>query len=146
MSEPATCPRRMEESGPWERKENLDQWDNSRDVPGMRTCSFCGSMNPNEFMAKVEAGVEVGPTDKSYKCYVQLDTGINPITVTEDTGPRSTFTRTIGGVKQMKFYYQHLNEAQMLRFIELLNTRQMKIGLPGHFYVRPFFCVSMPKP
>jgi hypothetical protein len=40
-----------------------------------------------------------------------------------------------------KFYFQHLSAEQMKRFVELLNEKKLKIGLPGHFYSRPFFIV-----
>lgn len=98
------CPRRFEigQSGDGE-----DTWraDN--------TCSYCGSMNPDVFMQKAEAGVELGPTDKDYKVYVD---GMNG-----------------------KFYFQHLSEEQMKKFVELLNAKTLKIGYPGHFYTTPFF-------
>lgn len=36
------------------------------------TCSFCGSLSPDKFFEAVEAGCQVGPTDKSYKAYIDL--------------------------------------------------------------------------
>lgn len=39
-----------------------------------------------------------------------------------------------------KFYFQHLSPEQRTRFVELINERKMKVGMPGHFYVLPFFC------
>lgn len=69
MSETQTCPRRMREFGPWERGADLDRWDEER---GYRNCSFCGSLHPDDFLAAVEAGAEVGPTDKGYKAYIDL--------------------------------------------------------------------------
>ena len=38
-----------------------------------------------------------------------------------------------------KFYFQHLSEDQMGRFIELLNGKKLKIGYPGYFYQLPYF-------
>lgn len=38
-----------------------------------------------------------------------------------------------------KFYFQHLSEEQMKRFIELHNAGSLRLNTPGHFYVRPFF-------
>lgn len=103
-----TCPRRMKDSGPWEHKENLDEW------TFVKTCTFCGSLHPAEFLWRVEAGEPVVPTDKNYKAYLNDD-------------------------PWAKFYYQHLSKEQRLRFIELYNNKTMKIGMPGYFYVRPFF-------
>lgn len=35
------------------------------------TCSYCGSLNPETLMARLEKGdIEMGPTDKSYKAYI----------------------------------------------------------------------------
>ncbi len=35
-------------------------------------CSFCGSISQDRFFEAVEAGCEIGPTDKNYKAYVDL--------------------------------------------------------------------------
>lgn len=78
------------------------------------TCSYCGSMAPEAFLAKAKAGDELGPTDKNYKVYV-------------------------GG--RGKFYFQHLSAEQRQEFVDLLNARTMNIGYPGRFYVLPFFAV-----
>lgn len=82
------------------------------------TCSYCGSVSPSLFFERVLAGDEVGPTDKNYKAYI---------------GERG------------KFYFQHLSEEEKNRFIELYNNKTMKLGFPGHFYSRPFFCAVAPK-
>ena len=84
------------------------------------TCSYCGSLNPDEFIRLLECGeIELGPTDKSYKVYLHGADG----------------KRSRG-----KFYFQHLSQAQKDRFIEIYNEGKMKIGFPGHFYTTPYFC------
>jgi hypothetical protein len=109
-----TCPRRIEDgradpkspfhdSGP-----DLDKWREDG------TCSYCGSMNPETMLEKAAAGVELIPTDKSYKVYVGSD-------------------------QRGKFYFQHFDKPQCLKFIELYNAKTLKLGFPGHFYVSPFF-------
>lgn len=103
----SSCPRRMRELGPWEYKDDLDHWRTDQ------TCSFCGSLHPDEFMKEVEAGTQLSPTDKRYKVYV-------------------------AGMR-WKFYFQHLSDEQMTRFIELLNAKKINIGYPGYFYTLPFF-------
>jgi hypothetical protein len=60
-----SCPRRGESF----QKPGNDWWGN-RD--GHKACSFCGSMSPDELFAAIEAGAELGPTDKNYKVYVDL--------------------------------------------------------------------------
>lgn len=105
MSEEMKCPRRAETFGPFKLPE-FDTWGSDK------TCSYCGSLSPVEFMRMVESGIEVGPTDKNYKVYVG---------------------------SHQKFYFQHLDEVQQNQFIALLNAKAVKIGYPGHFYVAPFF-------
>src|SRR5690349_1137501 len=80
--------------------------------PGVRSCSYCGSVHPDDFMQAIKDGVEIGPTDKSYKTYMH--------------GP---------GFGGAKFYLQHLSEDQKKAFVDHLNDRTMKVGYPGHFYV-----------
>ena len=106
------CPRRGEDlvGG----MHNVPDEDNWYERDGGRHCSYCGSQHPDDFMAHLEAGGEVTPTDKNYKVYVK-------------GGP---FT---------KFYFQHLSEVQRQRFIGLLNEHKFMVGFPGHFYVLPFF-------
>jgi hypothetical protein len=138
-----TCPRRGDSL--FARSSCPDTW---RDDD---TCSWCGSVNPDILMRRLAAGdVEVGPTDKSYKIYLR-NVGGAPFKQTfrncyaegekpTCTGPEDCthwVTREIG---ETKFYFQHLSAEQQAAFIELYNSKRMKIGFPGHFYVRPFFC------
>lgn len=117
------------------------------------TCSFCGSLNPDEFMRRLEAGdVEVGPTDKSYKVYVKNVGGAQFKQTYRDCpsdapkhGPDDCTHWVTREVGDTKFYFQHLSPEQQ-RFIELYNERRMRIGYPGHFYVTPFFCAPGPAP
>lgn len=83
------------------------------------TCSYCGSISPAEFFTLVESGASIGPTDKNYKAYV-------------DVGPH-----------QKKFYFQHLDADDRRRFIELYNSKRMKLGYPGYFYARPYFVTEV---
>lgn len=111
-------------------------------------CTYCGSLNQDVFMARLEAGdVELVPTDKSYKVYVRNNGGAAfkqtyrdcpPDTRCE--GPTECTHWVTRDRQETKFYFYHLNEAQAARFIELYNTKVMKIGYPGHFYTVPFFC------
>lgn len=135
------CPRRIE--GPFLLPDE-DCW---RDDG---TCSYCGSLDPDMLMARLEVGdVEVGPTDKSYKIYVKNEGGHAfkmsfrscPKDATCQAPTDCTHWVTEDRVTT-KFYFQHLSDAQKNRFIELYNDKKMKIGYPGHFYVRPFFCRS----
>lgn len=69
-----TCPRRMQEYGPWPHDEGQDSWTTGHGVVGQDavglSCSFCGSLHPDRFMELVREGWIVGPTDKNYKAYL----------------------------------------------------------------------------
>lgn len=111
-----TCPRRMNEMGPWESVEGLDDIKHAH-------CTFCGSLDPAVFMARLEAGdVELGATDKNYKVYV-INKGGEPFS---DRGDRT------------KFYFPHLSVDQKKRFVDLHNERKIDMGR-FNFYVLPYF-------
>jgi hypothetical protein len=66
-----SCGRRMNELGPFERKENLDHW--AVLANGDKVCSFCGSLHPMtviDIIKKYGFG-SISRTDKSYKWYVK---------------------------------------------------------------------------
>jgi hypothetical protein len=91
-------------------------------------CPYCGSMNPETFMAYVRAGGVVGPSDKSYKAYLDdADT-----LTTSNRGVRCE--QMAGG--QGKFYFQHLAYPSPLRaeFYDLYTAGKINIGYPGQFY------------
>jgi hypothetical protein len=87
-----SCPRRMGELGPWDRKENLDWWNETGED---RTCSFCGSGHPEDVLAflkqvdgeKFSAEMATG---KNYKLYL--------------SGKAKN-----AGEGMIKFYMQHLS-------------------------------------
>lgn len=125
--------------------------DPGRDLDEWRadgTCSYCGSMNPEALMARIEAGdIELRPTDKSYKVYVR-NVGGAPFQQTyrdcpadaRCTGPDDCTHWVTREVSETKFYFYHLGDTQRDRFIELFNQRKIRLGFPGHFYVLPYFC------
>lgn len=171
--ESQTCPRRMHEVGPWPREEGLDSWTTGHGVIGQDaiglSCSFCGSLNPDRFMELVREGWIVGPTDKSYKAYLDRPAtdaekrakkerwlagdvaqaikraaeaeGKTPEQVTEelDGAYRTGNPMSDSAGQKAKFYYQHLSAEQQSEFIALYNEHRMKIGYPGRLYVLPFF-------
>lgn len=113
-----TCPRREEDGTHLDDTplkysgSNLDTWHEGN------ICSYCGSLNPEEFMEKLEIGqFTLTPTDKDYKVYLDKE----------------------GDTTHRKFYFQHLSIEQQKRFIELLNEKKLNFAFPGHFYVMPFF-------
>jgi hypothetical protein len=108
MSDPILCPRRVE-SAP-----HLLEMFPGPDKPRKDgTCPFCGSLTAEVFMRRVRAGDQLGPTDKSYKVYLDQPWA--------------------------KFYFQHLDEAGQREFVDLLNAGRLTVGYPGRFYVLPFF-------
>lgn len=148
------CPRRGESvMGSYPGEDRYEESD--------KTCSYCGSLDPEVFMQRLEAGdVELGPTDKSYKVYVRnvggatfLQTYRNCYEMSKPAlptckGPDDCSHWVTRETSQAKFYFQHLTDEQKQRFVELYNQhvrkeRVMKIGYPGYFYSLPFFMVPL---
>lgn len=126
------CPRRDEQPNPEAYSDGTPTPDKWQNWSGNSTCSYCGSMHPDDFMIVARLGnIDLGPTDKNYKVYVG----------------------------NTKFYFQHLSENQKREFVGLYNMRprrqynvndlsfkivadgggKMVVGYPGRFYVLPFF-------
>jgi len=63
------CPRREEAPHIAKAFPEGDVWD---DRDGYRACTYCGSMHPDDLFEAIERGDKLGPTDKSYKIYVDL--------------------------------------------------------------------------
>lgn len=82
------------------------------------TCSFCGSLRPSLFLQYAREGQRVIPTDKTYKVYIR-------------------------DVNQQKCYFQHFSEEEKREFINLVNEGELKMAVPGYFYVLPFFCKNI---
>lgn len=138
-----TCPKRMEDFGPWERKESLDNWGNDS------TCSFCGSLDPSVFMKRLEdRDVELIPTDKDYKAYLRNIRGQKfkqtyrncyEMGARDCAGPDTCTHWVTRETEQTKFYFQHLDIEQKRRLVELVNEQKIQFAYPGHFYRLPFF-------
>lgn len=140
MSQLHVCPRRSEVFSPDDHTQDTWREDGS--------CSFCGSMNPDTFMERLEAGdVRLAPTDKNYKVYVENEGGTQFKQTYRDCsgkecnkGPDECTHWVTREVSHSKFYFQHLSDEQKDRFITLLNEKKLKLGYPGYFYSIPFFC------
>ena len=73
-----TCPQRIQDTGPWERKEGLDHWrqEDAERFPvdwEPRTCSFCGSLHAGDLFRLIEQDgwtVEWATGKRGYKAYV----------------------------------------------------------------------------
>lgn len=152
------CPRFT--PGPWIFTGECN-WERHPD----RSCQYCGSMHPDDFMARVEAGTaSLGATDKNYKVYVANAGGDsfkqtyrdcydkNPdgsmkfdahrrvvIKPPECHGPDDCTHWVTRDTDHAKFYFYHLSEDQQRRFVDLLNAKALKFEGGIGFYVRPFF-------
>lgn len=114
------CPRRNEREADDGTKP--DYWDESTGMAGGMTadhCSYCGSLHPDVFLAKLKEGATLIPTDKSYKAYIRIPSE--------------------SGGHENKFYFQHLSGEQMREMVDLVNSRSINFGQPGYFYTRPYF-------
>ena len=130
---------------------------------GLNVCSFCGSLDPGDFMAAVLEGHPLATTMKDYKVYAVLPNPIAGQEVLKSTsgGPtmsygkllRDDFTpeelaagryelKTYGpapATAQVKFYWRHLSERQQLRFVGLLNDGLVNFEGGFGFSHLPFF-------
>lgn len=146
-----TCPRRspLRDDG-----RNLDTWRSDR------TCSYCGSMHPDDFMQAIRDGKVIGPTDKSYKFYITepptdeqraerrqrqigryIRMGMSEAQAIQqaDADPIHRVGAHLG-----KFYTPHLSEEQGDEFDRLWRAHQINYGYPGAPYV-PLFIPGQPK-
>ena len=158
------CGRRQE--GSFMRDDTKDYW-HKRD--GYRACSYCGSMHPEDLFAAIEAGnCQITGTDKNYKIYVDAPTRMLPgkaiymssthefaggVLLTKalcDEHELDSYTREhyVGRwvkIEQrsqrahLKCYYQHFDESQQQRFIDLYNEKKLPLEPQFGLYVKPYF-------
>lgn len=132
------------------------------------TCSFCGSLAPERFLELTARGWIVDAV-KNYKAYlgrpataeeldekraawmrgslacaireVELAGGKSEQEIEELLGVRwdRTWRQHVESVPSAKFYFQHLSTEQRVTFIELCNSRRMRLA-GGGFAVVPYFC------
>lgn len=120
MIQHITCPRRMSEFGPWQRREGLDSFISAHTrVAKALNCSFCGSLDPETCLTWMANGGRITPTDKPYKMLISIDKE-----------------------REQKFYFYHFNKEQQVQFTAIYNleNKPFLMGYPGHFYVLPYFC------
>lgn len=159
MTEKFTCPRRAAEGHATDNSplrydgSNLDEWREDR------TCSYDGSMHPDDFMQAVrDRAIQIGPTDKSYKFYLD-----EPLTDEQQAARRqeridSYVSRGVSvevateavekdplpysGKRFGKFYTHHLSPEQSEEFVRLRLQNRILWGYPGYAYV-PLYLPGM---
>ena len=99
------CPRRNETD---HEQKKVDVWRDDN------TCSFCGSIHPDDVIAHIKAGKALSTTDKTYKVYIEGDSRI-------------------------KAYFQHFEGSHKDEFIKLFNEKKIKFGGNIGFQPWPFF-------
>ena len=135
------CPRRTPDPYKICNLPEEDEWHANG------TCSFCGSLSPDRFFELIGQGMKLGPTDKNYKVYIDEP---NPssgqtVVVGHRSGPdgEEAIHGTAPEFHARKFYFQHLDEDEQLRFVKLSNDKALQIDYPGYFYVHPYFMRPM---
>jgi hypothetical protein len=116
LSERQTCPRRMREWGPWERKDGLDRW--SLHYNGDRTCSFCGSWDPAQFIAFCDVIATAGTTAPGSVDYIRQKGKL----YVHRPGIRNA------GEGAIKFYCAHFSKEQMTPGVELTIDRARAVS------------------
>lgn len=151
------CPRR-EEVGGASHFPGPDTWRKGGGLVNQaRGCSYCGSMNPDDFMEALREGMVLSPTDKSYKAYLSQPMSDDEIKERDDKNVETWMKKASMTLEQAqeyvknvygchntkrdigKFYFMHLSDGQKQEFIDMLNAKTMKIGYPGRIYTRPYF-------
>lgn len=137
------CPRGPGPESPFKPPFNgAAEWDAGG------TCSYCGSLHPDELMRRLEAGdVEIDATDKNYKIYVSNVGGTpfnqrwrNCPSGATCTGPDDCTHWESREKQWAKFYFAHLSAEQRTRFIDIYNAGKMKMQGGQGFHVLPYFC------
>ncbi len=126
------CPRRIETPAHFNRLlPESDHWRPDG------TWSYCGSLSPAKFFEAVEAGCQLGPTDKSYKVYVDLPHPdpkgmrvVSAITFEPDTGAGS------GGWEKVTDENRHLLAESGWRGTSYIYIRRCENGpkIQAKFY------------
>jgi len=106
------CPRRLSDRG---SANQVDYWRTEQN--GLRTCSYDGSLHPEDFLKFVTEKAEIGPTDKSYKFYIHAA------------------DESVAGAG--KFYTHHFSMDLSWgdEFARLFEAGEINWGYPGHAYV-----------
>lgn len=122
-----TCPRRMNEPGPWEHEEGLDWWrlnpwdEIAKHVWNWpwqpRVCCFCGGVHPDDAIRLLKEGWHVDSTDKAYKRYLEPPGG------TLRFG-KGVYVPPWGPVPPVKLYTQHFDGEQITLFNAALNEQK----------------------
>lgn len=115
-----TCPRRRETGMDSEDSplvgagRNKDYWEEDA------TCSWCGSMRPEDFIAAVRDGARVGATDKNYKLYLGVGAGL---------GVRKMYTPHFEGAEDAAWEFVLLRRAGVVKWDGGFEPRELY--LPG---------------
>lgn len=100
-----TCQRRIQDLGPWDRKENIDKWVIIGDD---KCCSFCGSMHPDRVIELIKLyGMKIiEPSTKQYKWYIH-----------QENVPNASY----GGIK----YYRYHDTPEFIKqYNDLINNEK----------------------
>lgn len=127
-----TCPRRMFETGPWEKIEGMDSWSKERWAKDgdhwdwhwtPRVCSFCGGANPQDVIQLIDEGWEIATTTKPYKRYLQPP-GFKLFIEERTLYPDRRDLRYFVPVPPVKVYVWHFTEREVEVFNERLMTER----------------------
>ena len=133
-----TCPRRMNELGPWEHKEWLDDWRVDRwsgpHATGdyvwqwpwePRACSFCGGVNPDDAIRLIKEGWHLEGTNKAYKRYLEPPDGRLGMEYEGRVyGDGKVYVPPWSPVPPVKLYTQHLDGEQITLFNAALSEQK----------------------
>ena len=121
------CPRRTADGNTSKIGEPPHFYDTRHGLVGseLKCCTYCGSMSPEDFVIAAKSGASIGPTDKSYKLYIN---------------PGGSWT------EKGKFYTHHflLRSDLAVEFRRMVLDHEVNIGYPGYFYSKLWLPIDKP--
>ena len=140
MTEATICPRREENRTAPIRPNGddkvlppseLDEWSTDRwkDWPASlgtapRSCSYCGSIHPDDAIRLIQSGWEIEPTTKCYKWYINTPgSKLHHMRVMRDIAnpPEAMHARVI---PMVKFHGPHGSPAQLVALNKLYDKQK----------------------
>lgn len=125
---PCSCEEGTWETDRWSGRHDSDRWPEA--FPKPRTCSYCGSVHPDDLIALVEQGWEMEQSTKSYKTYwhppgyhtamQKLMTDMNLFHEAPEASPYAD------PVPPVKLYGNHLTQEHADRINKILADRYSK--------------------
>lgn len=125
---PHSCETATWETDRWGKRDS-DRWPEAFQKP--RSCSYCGSVHPDDVIALIEQGWEFDPSTKSYKSYWNPPghaAHTEDVLANLDNLDKIGEPQHVSPVPPVKLYHNHLSPDQLANINSLLLIRNAKKG------------------